>query len=245
MNLQEREKNILAALSVILVLLVFWFFFKPTGEENQRLRNEINQLKRDAVDPVLTQKKIRALNDELKGLGIDIEDLRKQVPESDKRNFLIKDLEELARENKIELISFLPKDAVPVTMQGKEIDPRKKKYRQQQQTLEETHAKVLKTVINIDSKGRFDSYKKFFEDIITYYRAVEVSDVIITRSGVAAGMGVDKRFNPKSGKKDPLEAARNTELNVTFTLLAYTSLSELDVENIEESPQQMAQRRSL
>lgn len=244
-NLQEREKNILAIVSVLIVLLTIWFLFKPTLSEYIRLRKEIDMLKQEAIDPVLTKKKIQALNIELKQLGVEINDLRKQVPESDKRNFLIRDLEDLARENQIELLSFMPKDAVPVTMQGKEIDPRMKKYRAEQQSIEESHAKVLKTVINIDSKGKFANYKKFFEEILTYYRAVEVSDLIITRSGVASGMGQDKRFNPKSGKKDPLEAARNTDLSISFTLLAYTSLSDMDQQDIGSSSEKLADRRSL
>lgn len=245
MNLQEREKNILAIISVFSVLLIFWFIFKPIGENNQKLRTDIRGLKREAINPALTRKKILALSDELKKIKGEITDLRKQVPESDKRNFLVKDLENLAKENQIELLSFIPKDAVPVTMQGKEIDPRMKKYRNQQQSLEESHAKVLKTVINIDSKGKFDSYKKFFEDIITYYRAVEVADLVVTRSGVSAGMGQDKRFNPKGGKKDPLENARNTELNVSFTLLAFTSLSELDEEDLNDTKQKSFRNRSI
>ena len=43
--------------------------------------------------------------------------------------------------------------------------------------------KVLKTVIEIESLGDFIDYQKFFADVITYYRAVEVTELLIARAG--------------------------------------------------------------
>ena len=92
--------------------------------------------------------------------------------------------------------------------------------------LEEQHAKVWKTVINIEANGKFSSLNKFFADVITYYRAVEVTDLIMTRAGSSAERGEDKRFAQKRRNDDPLEDAKNTNLSVSFTLLAYTSLAQ-------------------
>jgi hypothetical protein len=119
----------------------------------------------------------------------------------------------------------MPKDATAITIAGKEIMPNKKTYsRKKHQQLEEQHAMVLKTIISIDSRGKFANYSKFFSDIITYYRAVEVSNLTITRSGVAGQMSVDKRFAGARKQASPLEEAQNMDLSVSFTLLAYTSI---------------------
>lgn len=224
MVIQEREKNILAILSVIAVLMVFWYVFKPSGEKYHRLRSDIQRLQAELRKPSVTDDDLVEMKDKVESLNKDIATLNRQLPLTEKRGFLIKDLEDLAKENSIEIISFVPKEAIPVTITGKEISPKMKKYRKRSQALEEMHAKVLKTVISIDSKGKFKDYSNFFADIITYYRAVEVSDLIITRAGVSSKMGQDKRFARSRGSKDPLEDAKNMDLNVGFTLYAYTSL---------------------
>lgn len=224
MVIQEREKNILAVLSIIAVLIVFWYVFKPSGQKYHQLKSDIQKLQTELREPSVTDETLADIKDKVDSLIRDIAMLNKQLPITEERGFLIKDLEDLAKENSIELSSFVPKEAIPVTMTGKEISPKMKKYRKKSQALEEMHAKVLKTVISIDSKGKYKDYSNFFADIITYYRAVEVSDLIITRAGVTAKMGQDKRFARSRGSKDPLEDAKNMDLNVGFTLYAYTSL---------------------
>lgn len=222
--IQEREKNILAILSVIIVLLVYWYVFRPSGQKYHQLKNDIKQLQTELREPSVTKDMLEEIQEKVDTLRKEIRVLNEQLPLTEKRGFLIKDLEDLAKENNIEIMSFIPKEAVPVTMAGKEITPKIKKYRKRSEALEEMHAKVLKTVINIDSKGKFKDYTNFFADIITYYRAVELSDLIITRAGVANKIGQDKRFARSRSSKDPLEDAKNMDLNVSFTLYAYTSL---------------------
>lgn len=204
--------------------MVYWYIFKPSGEKYHQLKNQIGALQAQLREPPITEELLKEIRDKVESLETEIKALNQQLPLTEERGFLIKDLEDLARENNIELISFLPKEAVPVTMSGKEITPKMKKYRKKSEALEEMHAKVLKTVISIESKGKFQNYTKFFGDIITYYRAVEISDLIITRAGVAAKMGQDQRFARSRSSKDPLEDASNMDLNVNFTLYAYTSL---------------------
>lgn len=224
MVIQEREKNILAILSVGLVVLIFMYVFKPSGTKYHQLKSDIQRIQAELREPPATEESLKEMKDTVESLINDIKMLNEQLPVTEERGFLIKDLEDLAKENKIEISSFVPKEAVPVTMAGKEINPRMKKYRKSSDALEEMHAKVLKTIISIDSKGKFNDYANFFADIITYYRAVEVSDLIITRGGVSAKMGQDKRFAQSRSSKDPLEDAKNMDLNVSFTLYAYTSL---------------------
>ncbi len=233
MELQEREKNILAGLSVVLVVLVYLYIFQPSGEKYHNLQKEVKQLQSQLRDPQYKKEDLEKAEAQVALLKKEIKTLNYQLPLTEKRGFLIRDLESLAKENKIELISFLPKEAVPVTMTGKEIDTRRSssRYRKKSQELEEQHAKVLKTIINIDSKGKFADYSKFFSDIITYYRAVEISDLIIARGAAAAKMGQDKRFSKKRSGDDPLEEATNSELAVSFTLLAYTSLPNNETKN--------------
>jgi Tfp pilus assembly protein PilO len=222
--IQEREKNILAILSVIAALAIYWYVFKPSGEKYHTLKANIANLQAELRDPSVTEHALKEIKEIVEDLSKEISILNKQLPPTEERGFLIKDLEELAKENKIGIVSFVPKDAVPVTMSGKEINPRGTKLRRKSDELESLRGKVLKTTITIESSGKFNDYSKFFGDIITYYRAVEVSDVIITRAGVSARMGEDKRFSRSRASKDPLEDAKNMDLNVNFTLLAYTSL---------------------
>lgn len=225
MDLQEREKNILAGLSFLICFSLFFFIFKPSLEKKAAIEKEVKTLKQELRKPIVNATIVEALNQKVAQLKTEINTLSNQIPETEKRGFLIKDLEDLAKENKIEILSFVPKEAVSVTMTGKEIDKRASKYKRKTQALEERQAKVLKTIISIDANGKFDDIMGFFQDIITYYRAVEVSDLILTRAGASKRSSVDKRFG--GGKReDPLQAAKNMDLNINFTLLAYTALPE-------------------
>lgn len=225
MDLQEREKNIIAVLSVIIVICTYFFLLKPSLDNSKALKDKINGYLKELKDPKVNRETIDAKEQVVSTLKEEIALLKAQIPETEKRDFLIRDLETLAKKNNIEIFSFLPKEAVPVTMAGREITARDKKRNSRSggQNLEEMRAKVLKTVINIDSKGRFEDYNRFFSDIITYYRAVEVSDLIIAKGLAAGGGGEDKRFSKKRDK-DPLASAKETSLNVSFTLLAYTAM---------------------
>lgn len=225
MELQEREKNIIAALCVIVVICTYFFLLQPAQNKHKELKTKISNFQKELRNPKVNDEILLALEEEVNKLKEDIASVKAQIPETEKRGFLIRDIESLARQNNIEIVSFLPKAAVPVTMTGREITARDKKRRRRSgaQNLEEMHAKVLKTVINIDSSGRFEDYSRFFRDILTYYRAVEVSDLIIAKGVTASGGGEDKRFSKKRDK-DPLATAKNTSLNVNFTLLAYTAI---------------------
>lgn len=227
MIIQEREKNILAILSVVVVVVVYMYILKPSWDEHEKLNTQIKSLQSELRDPSVTKEKLEELIEKVNTTKKDIEILKNQLPLSEKRGFLVRDLEQLAKENSIELISFMPKDALAITIAGKEIMPNKKSYsRKKHQQLEEQHAMVLKTIITIDSKGKFANYNKFFSDIITYYRAVEISNLSITRSGMANQMSVDKRFAGARKQASPLEEAQNMDLSVGFTLIAYTSIPE-------------------
>jgi Tfp pilus assembly protein PilO len=235
MIIQEREKNILAILSVAIAVVVFLYVLKPSLDESNKLNTEIQALQDQLREPQVTREKLQETRDNLDSIIKDIDTLKDQLPLSEKRGFLVRDLELLAKENNIEIISFMPKDALAITIAGKEIMPNKKSYSKRKTLqLEEQHAMVLKTIINIESRGKFASYNKFFSDIITYYRAVEVSNLTITRSGVAAQMGADKRFSGAKRSSSPLDEAQNTDLNVSFTLLAYTSIPEPNVKAADE-----------
>lgn len=228
MDLQEREKNILAGLCVLVIFLLFFMLYQPSSEKNASLRNEVQSLKSELAKPIVTKDSVMELSEKVEQIKAEINELNQQLPLTEKRGFLIKDIEELAKENKIEISSFIPKEAIPITMSGKEIDQRSSRYRKKTQAFEQRKAKVLKTVINIDASGKFSDIMSFFQDIITYYRAVEVSDLILTRAGTNAKSSVDKRFGGSRTREDPLQAARNMTLNVSFTLLAFTSIPEQD-----------------
>ncbi len=223
MVFEEREKNILAILCLIIVFAIFFFIYKPSSKKNDELKTQVKSLKAELAKPIITKDAVNNLEDKVNKIKAEIKKLNEQLPETEKRGFLIKDLEELAKENNIDISSFIPKEAIPITMSGKEIDQRRTRYKKRSQALEERKAKVLKTIISIDASGKFSDIMNFFQDVITYYRAVEVSDIVMTRAGAAA-KGVDKRFGGGRRKEDPIQAAKNMTLNISFTLLAYTSL---------------------
>jgi len=234
MIIQEREKNILAILSIAIVMVVFLYILKPSLDESTKLNADILALEEQLKEPKVTREKLQETKDNIDTILRDISALKDQLPLSEKRGFLVRDLELLAKENNIEIISFMPKDALAITIAGKEIMPAKNtRAKKKTVQLEEQHAMVLKTIINIESRGKFASYNKFFSDIITYYRAVEVSNLTITRSGIAAQMGADKRFTGAKRQSSPLDEAQNTDLNVSFTLLAYTSIPEPNVKSAD------------
>jgi Tfp pilus assembly protein PilO len=234
MIIQEREKNILAILSVAIAVVVFLYVLKPSLDESNKLNTEIKSLEAQLKEPKVTREKLQETRDGVDNLIKDIATLKEQLPLSEKRGFLVRDLELLAKENNIEIISFMPKDALAITIAGKEITPSgKSSAKRKAIQLQEQHAMVLKTIINIESRGKFANYNKFFSDIITYYRAVEVSNLTITRSGIAAQMGTDKRFAGNKKASSPLDEAQNTDLNVSFTLLAYTSIPEPNLKSAD------------
>jgi len=161
----------------------------------------------------------------------EIETLKYQIPKNEQRGFLIRDLENLAHENNIDLKSFIPKDAVAVAMGGQEISKRIQ-YQMRKKNKSVPTGKVLKTIIQIDSSGEFEDYRNFFEDILTYYRAVEISDITISKAADpnAAGgvVGVDTRFSKGRGASMQ-ESLDNTTLNVSFTLNAFTALPDTSI----------------
>jgi Tfp pilus assembly protein PilO len=226
MDLQDREKNIIAALCLIIVACLFYFVYKPSGDKNTDLKNQVKSLKSELAKPIITKDLVIELQEKVDQIKAEILALNQQLPETEKRGFLIKDLEELAKENNIEISSFIPKEAIPITMSGKEIDQRASKYQRKAASLEQRQAKVLKTVISIDASGKFSDIMNFFQDVITYYRAVEVTDLILTRAGENSKKSVDKRFGGGRTRGDPVQAARNMQLNISFTLLAFTSIAD-------------------
>lgn len=223
-NLQDREKNVLAGLALLLVVFLFFIWIKPSFERQNQLNSEIKTLKAIIKSPQVSEKDIEELESHIEALKKEIKILMYQVPKTEQRGFLIKDLENLAEKNQIELINFLPKEAVPITISGLEINERMKMKLSREKTSNIAPGKVLRTSINIDSKGKFENYLNFFADIITYYRAVEVSEIIMSRSEIESSRGVDKRFGGGRKKDINFNEEKNVDLNVSFILQAYTSL---------------------
>ena len=220
--MKTREKNIVLVLCAAITVSIYFILTQPLVQKNFEYKNEISKLRLALDKPKTTKKGLDKLVKETSELKTFIELLKSQVPNTEKRGFLIRDLEALAKENNIELISFLPKEAISVTVGGQEITEKLKRHLQRKKTAV-IRGKVLKTVINIDSIGAFEDYKKLFRDIITYYRAIEIADVTVSKSG-AKDIGVDKRFAQKARGDDLLEQYKDQTLSVSFTLYAYTSL---------------------
>lgn len=224
MQFQDREKNILAGVAVLVILCLYFYWSKPIVDKHAENHKTIISLKQELKRPEKTQEDLELLEKQILELGDDISGLKYQLPKSERRGFLIRDLESLARENDIELLNFMPKEAIPVSSTGKEITRSLRKKLIKNQQLDAAKGKVLKTIINIDSKGKFKDYNKFFRDINTYYRAVEVADVTMSRVGASASGKVDKRFGGGRRKKDSLQQRLSQQLNVAFTLYAYTDI---------------------
>lgn len=225
MVLREREKNILAILSVVAVALTYFYWTKPSMENNANTKKHIAKIQRELRSPKVKEEDIEKLHKEIEKVERSIKVLKYQIPKSEQRGFLIRDIETLAGKNEIELLNFLPKEAIAVTLGGQEITEKMKKFLKKRRK-SVAGGKVLKTVIEIDSTGTFESYKKFFGDIITYYRAVEVADLNVTRGSAVAKIGADKRFSRKKRGKDAIADLEDTTLNVSFTLYAYTSIED-------------------
>ena len=117
-----------------------------------------------------------------------------------------------------------------MNFQGLEINRKLKnrysKTRKQQRNKNLFIPKVLKTTINIDSKGKFEDYLVFFEKLNKYYRAVEVSDLVISKGSDKTELGQDPRFAVKRKRGQTVKEKKSPILNVAFTLQAYTSLQQ-------------------
>lgn len=228
LNLQEREKNILAGLSVALIVFVFFFVTKPSIDKHSTLKNTIISLEKEIKSPKATREDIEQFKKEIETLTKDIETLKYQIPNTEKRGFLIRDLENLARKNGIEVLSFVPQEAIAVSLSGQEISNKVKRYLKRKKR-SQVKGKVMKTIINIESNGSFTQYKKFFKDIITYYRAVEVSNIEIAKGSGGKKRGVDKRFARKTKGLDALTEYEDPTLSVSFDLYAYTNMDDSKV----------------
>ncbi len=223
MALQEKEKTILAAASALVVVATAYFWTLPVLNEQNKFIKDIHDLKAEMRNPKYREEDIEVLTKELENLNNEIGSLKAQIPSSARRGILIRDLETLARNNMIEIKSFVPREAVAIAMGGQEINKRiKTQMRKKNQIAPK--GKVLKTAINIDSSGKFQDYRNFFEGIITYYKAVDISDINITRVGdKAAGAVQDARFSKGRGASI-MDSIQDDTLSVTFTLNAYTSI---------------------
>lgn len=211
-----------------LAALVFFLWTKPSLETYISQSREIKQFRALLGNPQANKKEIKEYHEMIAKLEGEITKLNEQIPKSENRGFLIRDLEGLAKENNIDLLNFLPKAAVPVNFQGLEIDRRlKNRYSKNRKQLLNANffdPKVLKTTINIDSKGKFEDYLKFFAELNKYYRAVEVSDLVISRDGEKTEIGEDPRFAVKRKRGQTMKQKKSPILSVAFTLQAYTSL---------------------
>lgn len=224
-NLQEREKNLISGLYILGIIALFFFVAQPAINKNSAIKQEKTDLQAMLDAPKVKKSEIDSLQKTIKGLDTDIKSLKYQIPNTEKRGFLIRDLESLTQANNIEIISFTPKEAISVTLGGKEITAKLKRFLKRKKK-NPIKAKVLKTVINIDSTGSFEDYKKLFGDIIKYHRAVEVADIVVSKAGAAAVKGTDRRFSRGRTGEGILEQMKNNLLNVSFSLFAYTSIED-------------------
>jgi Tfp pilus assembly protein PilO len=210
-----------------LALATFFLWTKPSFENYLTKNEEIKKFREVLSEPKATKQELAKLKAELKSIVDEIVILEDQIPMSEERGFLVKDLEDLALKHEIDLINFLPKNAVPVNYDGFEIDKRLKSKARGKTLINDSffEPKVLKTSISIDSKGAFEKYLAFFSELNQYYRAVEVSDLVISRSSEKAGMGQDPRFSVKRSRSTSLKEKKSPLLNVAFTLQSYTSVS--------------------
>ncbi len=225
MPLQEREKTILAVSSVAIVAATAYFWTLPILEQQNKFIHDIRSLKTEMRHPRYREEDLETLQTEITALVDEITALKTQIPSSSRRGILIRDLEALARNNLIEIKSFVPREATAIAMGGQEINKRvQAQMRKKKQNLPK--GKVLKTSINIDSSGKFQDYRNFFEGLITYYKAVDISDINITRQGdKSSGTNQDARFAKGRGASI-IDSVQDDTLNVSFTLNAYTSIPE-------------------
>ncbi len=225
MALQEKEKTILAITSVAIVIAAGYFWTMPVLDQQNKLIKEIKDLKTEMRNPRYSEEDIDALNIVLSDLNNEIDSLKAQIPNAARRGILIRDLETLARNNMIEIKSFIPKDAVAIALGGQEINKRiKTQIRKKNQSVPK--GKVLKTAITIDSSGKYQDYRNFFEGIISYYKAVDISDINISKvgdKGANSKGGEDARFSKGRGASI-MDSIQDDTLNVSFTLNAYTTI---------------------
>ena len=92
MIIQEREKNILAILSVAIAVVVFLYVLKPSLDESNKLNTEIQALQDQLREPQVTREKLQETRDNLDSIIKDIDTLKNQLPLSEKRGFLVRDL---------------------------------------------------------------------------------------------------------------------------------------------------------
>ncbi len=225
MALQEKEKTILAITSVAVVIATGYFWTMPVLDYQNKLIKEIKDLKNEMRNPRFREEDIDALNIVITDLNNEIGSLKAQIPPAARRGILIRDLETLARNNMIEIKSFIPKEAVAIALGGQEINKRiKTQIRKKNQTVPK--GKVLKTAITIDSTGKYQDYRNFFEGIIAYYKAVDISDINIAKigdKGANGKVGEDARFSKGRGASI-MDSIQDDTLSVSFTLNAYTTI---------------------
>ena len=228
MNVLNNRRFQRALVLFGLTILIFLLWTKPSLETYINQSREIKQFRSLLGDPKADKRELKEYNEVMKTLEAEILKLNEQIPKSENRGFLIRDLENLAKDQNIDLLNFMPKEAVPVNFQGLEIDRRlKNRYAKNRKSLLNEklfEAKVLKTTISIDSKGKFEDYLEFFQKLNQYYRAVEVSDLVISRDGEKSELGQDPRFAIKRKRGKTMKQKKSPILSVAFTLQAYTSL---------------------
>jgi Tfp pilus assembly protein PilO len=223
----KKRENQITILSILLLVIVSLFWFKPVLSGRNFKKNEIERYQAVLKSKKISKKDILELQQQISTLKLEKDELRNQLPSTEKRGILIKDLEALAKKHNINLETFLPKETTKINFVGEEIDQRKMRSNLYRRDARYTQPKALKTSIEIDSNGNYFDYKSFFADIMSYYRAVEVTNLTMNRgagSSTNTTIKADKRFVVKNKRGKSLAEEASQSLNVDFTLIAYTSI---------------------
>lgn len=178
---------ILIVAGAFIVFLVDYSFLEETKADTRKKQEDLEKLREENRKGAIIRDNLKAYQKRYDQAQAELRDLRELLPEDVELSKVLENIQQQATEQRLVLKNFQPRDLV-----------KKEFYKEKP--------------INIQVTGLYNSLGRFFQQIATYRRIVNVSDVDI---------------------KKIAEQTENRNIDASFTVTAFLA-SEQDVTNLGE-----------
>ncbi|MEW6731997.1 MAG: type 4a pilus biogenesis protein PilO [Acidobacteriota bacterium] len=178
---------IVLLLGGVIVGVVHFGFCEDVRAETEKKRVDLAKLREDNRKGAIVRDNLKAYQKRYEQAQTELRDLRELLPEDVEISKVLENIQQQATEQKLVLRNFVPRD------------PIKREF-------------FKEKPISIQVTGLYNNLGRFFQQLATYRRIVNISDVDIRKAS---------------------EQTDSTDINASFTVTAFFA-SEQDVINIGE-----------
>lgn len=179
---------ILIVVGVLIVFAVDYTFLADVREETKKKNVELDKLREENRKGAIVRDNLKAYQKRFDQAQTELRDLRELLPEDVEISKVLENIQQQATEQRLVLKNFQPRDLV-----------KREFYKEKP--------------INIQVTGLYNNLGRFFQQIATYRRIVNISDVDI---------------------KKVVEQTENRNIDASFTVTAFLA-SEQDVTSVGDT----------